>query len=66
MNNSKSGLAPSASADTGPKTRGPVNEGTWSGPTGMDQSVRIGGEAPPTKTNPGNCLPPLPPIKHGN
>lgn len=37
---------------------------TYSGSTGMDQSVTMG-SCSPTTTN-GNTLPPVPPIKRGN
>ena len=65
MNNSKSGLTPSATS-CDEKTRASAVDPIWSGPTGMDQSTRLGSCAAPSTTNPGNSLPPLPPIKHGN
>jgi hypothetical protein len=61
-NPSKSGLDVARGFPTA-KTTAPVEEGTWSGSTGEDQSARMGGVAESRPTNPGNTLPGVPPLE---
>lgn len=65
MNNSKSGLATSATTDER-KTHAATTDPVYSGPTGMDQSTKLGSVPAPSTTNPGNRLPDLPPMRRGN
>ena len=65
MNDSKSGLTPSGTTDA-TKTTGSLTDSVWSGPTGVDQSIQIGTEPPPSVANAGNRFPGLPPFKYGN